>query len=137
MWRTILVYGAVLVVGAFALEWLEYKFLARSLDLPALVGVLAVAFAAMGVWLGVSLTRRRQPGEFERNDTGLKAMGITEREFAVLELLAAGQTNKEIAKSLHLSPNTVKTHLGNLFGKLGVARRTAAVQRARELRFIP
>ena len=51
----------------------------------------------------------------------------------VLELLAAGRSNKEIAGRLGVSPNTVKTHVAKLYGKLDVRRRTEAMRRAREL----
>lgn len=51
----------------------------------------------------------------------------------MLELLAAGRSNKEIAAELSVSPNTVKTHVAKLFGKLEVSRRTEAILRAREL----
>ena len=56
---------------------------------------------------------------------------------AVLAELAAGHSNKEIAARLHVSPNTVKTHVGRLFGKLGARRRTDALRRARELGLVP
>ena len=55
----------------------------------------------------------------------------------MLERLAAGQSNKEIARTLGLSHNTVKTHISNLFGKLEVSRRTQAISKARDLRLIP
>jgi ATP/maltotriose-dependent transcriptional regulator MalT len=55
----------------------------------------------------------------------------------VLELLAAGDANKEIARKLDISPNTVKTHIASLFGKLEVQRRTQAIQKARALRILP
>ena len=67
----------------------------------------------------------------------LKSLGVTEREFAVLELLAAGRSNKEIARDLGVSPNTIKTHILHLFEKLQVQRRTQAIQKARELRLVP
>jgi ATP/maltotriose-dependent transcriptional regulator MalT len=55
----------------------------------------------------------------------------------VLRELAAGYSNKEIAARLHVSPHTVKSHIGHLFGKLAARRRTDAIQRARELGIIP
>ena len=58
---------------------------------------------------------------------------LTAREQEVLELLAAGLTNPEIAGKLVISPETVKKHTGNIFGKLGVSNRTEAAARAREL----
>ena len=90
--------------------------------------------AALGIWVGVRLFPRRAPaGEFTVNDKARESLGISEREFEVLELLAAGQSNKEIAASLNVSPNTVKTHVAKLYGKLQASRRTEAILRAREL----
>ena len=62
---------------------------------------------------------------------------LTERELDVLGLLAAGTPNRAIAKQLVVSLDTVKRHISNLFGKLGVTNRTQAVTRARELGLLP
>jgi LuxR family transcriptional regulator, maltose regulon positive regulatory protein len=62
---------------------------------------------------------------------------LTERELEVLGLLAAGTPNRAIAKQLVVSLDTVKRHISHLFGKLGVANRTQAVARARELGLLP
>jgi DNA-binding NarL/FixJ family response regulator len=61
------------------------------------------------------------------------ALGLSERERAVLELMASGATNPEIAKTLHLSKHTVKEHTSAVFRKLGVRNRTEAVQRGQRL----
>jgi LuxR family maltose regulon positive regulatory protein len=63
---------------------------------------------------------------------GGAAGGLSERELAVLHLLAAGHTNQEIGKALFLAIGTVKKHTHNIYTKLGVANRTQAVQAARE-----
>ena len=63
----------------------------------------------------------------------MAALGISGRELEVLHALAAGQANKEIARSLGVSPNTVKTHVARLYEKLEAKRRTDAVARARAL----
>jgi LuxR family maltose regulon positive regulatory protein len=62
---------------------------------------------------------------------------LTARELEVLELLAAGTPNRAIAEALVVTPETVKKHLSHLFDKLGVANRTQAVARARELGLLP
>jgi ATP/maltotriose-dependent transcriptional regulator MalT len=87
---------------------------------------------ASGLALG-SFRDAPRPEEFTVNDKARESLGISEREFEVLELLAAGQSNKEIAASLNVSPNTVKTHVAKLYGKLQASRRTEAILRAREL----
>jgi DNA-binding NarL/FixJ family response regulator len=58
---------------------------------------------------------------------------LTPRELDVLERLAEGRANRDIAASLGISEHTVKFHLASIFGKLGVSTRTAAVQRALKL----
>jgi LuxR family maltose regulon positive regulatory protein len=58
---------------------------------------------------------------------------LSSREQEILELVAAGLTNQEIAEKLVISPETVKKHTGSIYGKLGVGNRTEAVARAREL----
>jgi LuxR family maltose regulon positive regulatory protein len=61
---------------------------------------------------------------------------LTERERDVLRLLAAGRSNPEIARTLYVELNTVKTHVKSLYGKLGVHSRVQAAQRAQELGLI-
>ncbi len=137
MKKTIAAYALVLVVVAFGLEWLEYRYLMRSLPATGVITLVAFVFIALGLWVGLKLARRHDPGPFEINAKALDALGISEREYAVLEQLAAGQSNKEIARTLGISPNTVKTHVAHLYAKLEVSKRTEAVNKSRELRLIP
>jgi DNA-binding NarL/FixJ family response regulator len=136
MLRTILIYGTILAAGALAMQWLEYKYLVRTYSTEVYVALVALAFMGLGVWVGAKLFRRASTDKFEVNTRALSALGISGREFEVLELLASGRSNKEIAARLEVSPNTVKTHLAKLFGKLEVRRRTEAILRARELELI-
>jgi DNA-binding CsgD family transcriptional regulator len=135
---TILIYGLALAVGALALEWLHEALWAGGWTGEATIGLIAAAFLGLGVWLGVRLFRRPSPGGgFEPNLRALASLGITEREYEVLRLIASGQSNKQIAGRLNVSPNTVKTHVSRVFEKLRAARRTEAVLRARELGLLP
>lgn len=137
MIRTVVTAGLVLAVGAFALAWLELQQATRMIAPELYVAVVAVLFAAGGLWLGWKVATRRHGPQFVRNEAALKSLGLTGQEMKVLTALASGAANKEIARSLGLSPNTIKTHLANLFAKLGAATRTEAVTRARELNLIP
>lgn len=136
-WRTLILYAFALAAGAFVLQWLEFDYVARTQPAELYITLIAIAFAALGIWVGTRLTRRRAPADFTRNDAAAKSLGLTERELAVLGLLVSGQSNKEIARSLDVSPNTVKTHMANLYAKLEVQRRVQAVQKARLLRLVP
>ena len=62
---------------------------------------------------------------------------LSEREIEVLQLIAEGLTNPEIASRLFISLNTVKAHCRNIYGKLGVNNRTQATGRARALGILP
>jgi DNA-binding CsgD family transcriptional regulator len=126
-------YGALLAAGAFVLQWLDYQRLGRS-HVGQLYGLLiAAAFLVLGIAIGMRLLARPGPATFDGNPRAQAALGISARELAVLQQLAAGRSNKEIAAALHVSPNTVKTHVARLFEKLGARRRTEAIARARAL----
>jgi DNA-binding CsgD family transcriptional regulator len=138
MLRTVLIYGALLATGAVALQWLQFQAWTRGHVADAYIGLIAAAFLGLGVWVGARLFRQApQVRDFEPNLPALAALGITRREHQVLQLVASGRSNKEIARRLSVSPHTVKTHIGRLYAKLEAARRTDAVLRARQLRLIP
>lgn len=137
MWRTIAIYGLALAGAALALQTLQYGLLARTHPMELYIGLIALAFMGLGVWVGARLFRRPAPAPFEVNKAAQTSLGISGREYEVLQLLAAGRSNKEIAQQLAVSPNTVKTHIARLFEKLEASRRTEAILRARELGLIP
>jgi DNA-binding CsgD family transcriptional regulator len=136
MWKTIAVYGAALAVGALALQWLDYDRLAWSRPGDIYFALIAAAFLGLGILIGMRLFAGPKPAPFDGNPQAVTSLGISPRELVVLQELAAGRSNKEIARLLEISPNTVKTHLARLYEKLGAERRTDAVNRARELGII-
>lgn len=138
MLKTMLVYGFALAAGAVALQWLEYQVWARTHAGTVYLALVAAAFLGLGIWVGRRLfSSEPRAGEFTPNERAQASLGITDRERQVLQLLAEGRSNKEIAARLELSPNTVKTHVARLFEKLRVARRTEAILLARELGLVP
>ena len=140
MARTIIIYGLALAALIALMRYIEYQYFARTLSVEFYVGIVAIFFTALGIWAGLKLTRKKVQvvgPEFIRNDVELARLEISKRELEVLELMAQGLSNQEIANKLFVSLNTIKTHSSNLFLKLTVSRRTQAVQRARELRLIP
>lgn len=137
MKRTIFLYALALALGALALSWLEYKYITRVFAGEIYIVLLGAGFTAFGAWAGWRLTRKEPPAPFEINRAALASLGITGREHETLMALADGLSNKEIARRFGVSPNTVKTQVSSLYEKLGVSRRTQAVQKARELFLIP
>ncbi len=140
MRRTILLYGLAMAAMIGLLKFLEYRYVVRDYTLEFYIGAVAVIFALLGVWAGRRLTRvqaaTRDPN-FCIDRATLDRLGISPREYEVLELIAHGLSNREIADRLFVSPNTVKTHSSSLFSKLNARRRTEAVRRAKELRLLP
>jgi DNA-binding CsgD family transcriptional regulator len=126
-------YGALLALGTLALQWLDYQRFARAHAADIYIFLIAFAFLALGIFIGSRVLNPRKPATFDGNPKAQAALGISARELTVLQALAAGRSNKEIAIELDLSPNTIKTHVAKLFEKLDAKRRTDAINRAREL----
>jgi DNA-binding NarL/FixJ family response regulator len=140
MTRTILLYGLCLAAFVTFLKLIEYRYFIHEVSLEFYVSALALLFTGIGVWVGLRLTRRKTVlvnPDFRLNEDGMRKMGISQRELEVLDLMSKGLSNQEIADKLFVSVNTVKTHSSNVFVKLDVRRRTQAIQKARELQFIP
>jgi len=136
-WRfgwQMLAWGLALAGGAALLAWADYQRMARTHSGDIAILIVAALFLGLGLWLGLGVARRPAPPP--GNPAAVASLGLTRREIEVLGLLAAGQANKEIARALDVSPNTVKTHLARLYEKLGATSRTAAIAQARALGII-
>lgn len=137
MKKTILVYGLALAVLVFLLEYFEYRYFVRDLSIEIFILIIALFFAGLGLWFGQKLTSSKSGTTgFQKNEKALDYLGISHRELEVLQLVAEGFSNKEIAGKLFVSINTVKTHLSKLYEKLEVSRRTQAVEKAKSLKLI-
>lgn len=148
MRRTILVYGLIGGAVIAALKLAEYRFLVVEHSLEIYGGLVALVFAALGIWLGLKLTRTTErivvrevsvptDAPFVVRTESVERLGVTPREMEILQLIAAGLSNREIAERLNVSENTVKTHAARLFAKLNARRRTQVVQIAKEAGLIP
>jgi len=147
MKRHILIYGLLSGVLITLLKLMEYRFLVIERSVEIYGALVAAVFAALGIWLGVKFTRREErvivreipvrSTAFSLNESKLAELGITPRELEILQLIAQGLSNREIAEKLFVSENTVKTHSSRLFDKLSARRRTQAVQIGKEIGLIP
>ena len=132
------------------MRYVEYRFLVVSHSVEIYAALIAAGFAAIGIWLGRTITGRKvevrevtvevpvpaASTPFVADQERIEALGITPRELEVLNLIAEGLSNKEMAVRLFVSENTVKTHASRVFDKLGASRRTQAVQFAKSQRLI-
>ncbi|MFT3795486.1 response regulator transcription factor [Flavobacterium sp.] len=145
--KQVIYYGLTLALLLFVLRWLELRYVIFSHGFEIYAGAIAVIFTALGVWLAAKLTQPKTivvekqtivpVAEFVFNATECEALGISKRELEVLQLMAKGMSNNEIAAELFVSLNTIKTHGARLFEKLEVNRRTQAVEKAKRIRLIP
>jgi ATP/maltotriose-dependent transcriptional regulator MalT len=146
--RDILIYGVCGGVLIAVLKLTEYRFLVVEHSVEIYGGLIAALFAGLGIWLGLTLTRKKPEviikeiavpaaATFVVDQTRVSKLSITPRELEILGLIAAGLSNREIAARLFVSENTVKTHSSRVFDKLGAKRRTQAVQLGKEFGLIP
>lgn len=148
--KNIILYGSSLALLLLLLRWLEFRFLVLNHALDIYIGAIALIFTGLGIWLALKLAKPKtqtiivekevyvQPQEeFVLNEAELEKLAISKRELEVLELMAKGMSNQEIAERLFVSLNTIKTHSGKIFEKLDVKRRTQAVEKAKRLSIIP
>ena len=139
MRKTILVFSGI-IVGLLALFQLsKYSMLSGNLEIEWAIGIVAIIFFIVGVYLN-KRSLHKVPSQTETSITidheKIESLGVSKREYEILELIAQGLSNKEIADQLFISENTVKTHVSNLFIKLDAKRRTQAIQKAKDLRII-
>ena len=150
MKKHILIYGLCGGLLIVALKLIEYRFLVVEHSIEIYGGLVAAVFAGLGIWLGLKLTKKKETvivnvvkeirvaaQPFAVNEARLRELAITRREREILELIAEGLSNREIAEKLFVSENTVKTHSSRLFDKLSAKRRTQAVQIGKDLGLIP
>lgn len=146
-YRHISVYGLSIAVLVFLLKWLQWNFLIVDNSLDIYIGLIAVFFTVLGIWIALQLTRGRKPEvvtvehvqvveaePFRVDQAELEKLKLTPREYEVLQLMVKGHSNAEIAESLFLSLSTIKTHASNLFVKMDVTSRTKAIEKAKRLR---
>lgn len=158
--RHILLYGVSLAILLFLLKWLELRFIIIDHAFEIYIGAIALIFTALGIWLALKLMKPKlktivvekevcienvverevyinNSSDFTINEKELDLLGLSKREMEVLQLMAEGLSNQEIAARLFVSLSTIKTHSSKLFEKMDVKRRTQAIEKAKRSGLIP
>ncbi len=149
--KLVVLYGTGLALLAFLLHWFEYRFLIMDHSFEVYIGAIALLFTGLGIWLAIKLSKPKveriilekkvfiqtSPENFTPDEDNLLILGISKREWEVLQLMAQGLSNQEIANQLFVSINTIKTHSSSLFEKLDVKRRIQAIEKAKNLGLLP
>ena len=149
-YKETIIYSISLAFLLFLLKWLELRFIIFDYSFEIYVGLIAIIFTALGIWLALKLTKPKietivvekevyvnRNESFVLNISLVSQLELSKREMEILNLLAEGHSNQEIAAKLFVSLSTVKTHIQNLFEKLDVRRRTQAIEKAKRLNLIP
>ena len=149
-YKTTILYGISLFVLLFFLKWLELRYILFDHSLEIYIGSIAVLFTALGIWLALKLSKPKtktiivekevfisKEENFIMNQALIEQLELSARELEILDLMAKGNSNQEIANSIFISLSTVKTHNQNIFEKLDVKRRTQAIEKAKRLQIIP
>jgi DNA-binding CsgD family transcriptional regulator len=148
--RYVLLYGFLLAALLLLLKWLEWQFIIVDYAVEIYAGLIAVLFTGLGIWLALKLSRPKvatvyvereviinSGDEFILNEAEINRLGLSKRELEVLQFMARGLSNQQIAGQLFVSLNTIKTHAARIFEKMEVQRRTQAVEMAKRLSIIP
>lgn len=149
-----MLYGTLLAVLVFVLKWLQWKFLIVDNSIEIYIGLIAVFFTILGIWVATQLVKPKietitetviiekeiyvpQQSAFSINQKELERLNLSSREYEILQLLAKGYSNADMAGDLFLSLSTIKTHVSNLYFKMDVKSRTQAIEKAKRLKIIP
>ena len=147
--KQIILYGIALAILVILLKWLETRFVLVDNQLEAYEGTIAVVFTGLGIWLALKLRKPKietvivekevftNRVDFAINQHEIDKLNLSRRELEVLQLMAEGLSNQEIAERLFVSLNTIKTHSAQIFEKMEVKRRTQAIDMAKRLSIIP
>ncbi len=145
-YKQIFLYGTSLAILIILVRWLEIRFIIMQHSFEIYAGGIALIFTMLGIWLALKLSKPKIETKvierevfmngFEFNQFAFDALGLSKRELEVLQLMATGLSNQEVADQLFVSLNTIKTHISRLFEKLDVKRRTQAIEKAKKLALI-
>ena len=148
--KQIILYSAALAAIIFVIRWFETRYVLGDDQLDTYITIIALLFTGLGIWLALKLRKPKvetvivereilvaPPSEFVLNEKELNRLNLSRRELEVLQLMAAGLSNQEIAERLFVSLNTIKTHSAQIFEKMEVKRRTQAVDLGKKLSIIP
>lgn len=142
MKKVILTFGLIASLLLLLLQLSKFSFMINSFNSEIVITIFAVLFLGFGFLASrVMLKKKKADNSIITQEpiidqSKIKELGISKREYEVLQKIEAGLSNQEIAQTLFISESTVKTHVSNLLLKLDARRRTQAVIVAKELKIL-
>lgn len=136
MKKTVLVFSLLILAIFLFFKFSKYALISNNLKIETVISCIAVVFFFVGIYINKKSLHKTQHYSTQINQNKIKELEISNREYEVLQKIAEGLSNKEIAKALFLSESTIKTHVSNLLIKLNAKRRTQAIQIAKSFQII-
>ncbi|WOD45221.1 response regulator transcription factor [Hwangdonia lutea] len=136
MKKIIIVFALLILALLLVFQIGKYAIVSGDLKTEIVIASIAIVFFFVGVYINKKSLQKQNTPSKEINHKKIEALGITNREYEVLQHISLGLSNKEIADTLYLSESTIKTHVSNLLVKLNAKRRTQAMQIAKKLQII-
>ncbi|GAA0736005.1 response regulator transcription factor [Gaetbulibacter jejuensis] len=136
MKKTIAVFAGLIFALLLLFQVSKYAIISGNVNIEIIIAAIAIVFLIVGIYLNKKSLQKETVDTTEIDHNKIKDLDITEREYEVLQHIAQGLSNKEIAETLFLSESTIKTHVSNLLVKLNAKRRTQALQVAKELQIL-
>lgn len=136
MRKTILVFAGLILGLLILFQLSKYSIISGDLTIESAVAVIAIVFFTVGIYINKKSLHNNSQTEYEVDTKKIEQLGISSREYEVLQLISKGFSNKEIGDTLFLTESTIKTHVSNLLVKLDAKRRTQAIEIAKQLQIL-
>ena len=136
MKKTVLVFSGLILGIILFIRLSTYTILSGYSTLEFVIALIALVFFFIGVYLNKRSQVHLKKPQMKINREKINTLGLSSREYEVLENISEGLSNKEIAEKLFLTESTVKTHVSNVLLKLNAKRRTQAVQIAKRFEIL-
>jgi len=136
MKKTVLVFSLLILAIILLFQFSKFALISNNLQIEIVIATIAIIFFFVGIYINKKTLHKPDLSSTEINHKKIKELEISNREYEVLQKIAEGLSNKEIAETLFLSESTIKTHVSNLLVKLDAKRRTQAIQIAKSYQII-
>lgn len=147
MKQVIIGFGILILALLILFQLARFQSFRSGFKIEIWIAAFSILFFIIGIFLSTKLFKPKPQViekeifttseiPFETDSSQLVKLGISKREFEILQLINEGLSNQQIASKLFVSENTVKKHISNLFMKMDVERRTEAIKKAKGLKII-
>lgn len=138
MKTVILGFGILIACLLILFKLAQFSYFGQASSPEIWIAVISLVFFGIGIFISrkyLPVTKTVHAPK-EPDQKQVDKLGLSKREYEILQLINEGLSNQQIADKIFVSENTVKKHVSNLFFKLDVQRRTEAIRKAKELNII-